>query len=459
MTGRSNRFGSGDQVVEKCSFFTDGRDGKDRWGTPLKNKIACGTGWGDDQHVCPMYVEESCPGCRNKGNRIFACVVNSCDNGCDICGGGTRAETVAICGQKRSWTLDSWIGPEGEFPTLRLDQWANPDFPDERIEHLEAGAAAELPFDVSWFPVIRHNMDDVDKKTGKKVGTWMGALKNMPPIVCTGADFAWQVMEGQKKKKRKPGPRLNLRERLGVGPDTIVFVHGQVLDDALEKCWDAREEFFPWLLAEGVEGMIGPQFSTYPDLQNAMALLNVARIMDWYLDTCAAGFKYNVFQHPGFQADWLTQECYDFVARAGCKLVAFSTQTHGSRGGMIPEAIRDHRRAREFYPDDVRWLHFGTTTMLRMKMSAKLLGVFDEDRKIMFSNVVAAAGAAFFTLNPEKVSAPAGWTKGDVFAHNLEAYPRLADRVLGKGEVLSKKGQNRKRTRRAKNDPFRRKKQ
>jgi hypothetical protein len=427
-----------------CEYFDDDREGTDRWGTPYKEKVACGTGFGKDQYVCPSYLEESCPGCVNEGNRIKPCAVNECDTKCDICGGGTRAMTMAVCGQERSELLPDTLSAEdedAEFQTFRVDTWGRED--DERLD--PEREEIEFPFDAApWFPVVRHNMDD------ECVGNWMRGLQTpwgeiidrdgdpmdrennapFPAVLTTGGDFAWSVMRG--RKRGDDGEKVGLRERLGAHPETKVFVHGQILDDVLDEIWENRWDFMQWCKEQGVDGMICPQFSTYPDLQNGMALYNVVRDCEWYMDCLEAGFDYVVFQHPGFQADWLTQECHDFVNRVGCKLVAISIQTHGARGGLIPESMKDHQRCGELYGPQVGFMHFGATTPTRMKMAATLLGCLEDEprHRISFSNVVAGAGAAFYTLNPERVPAPSGWSKGIVFKHNCERYYELGNVVL-----------------------------
>ena len=275
-------------------------------------------------------------------------------------------------------------------------------------------SAPRLTLDVPWFPVVRHNHSD------ESTGTWMGALAKPLPVIATGVDFALQVMRGHHER--------TLRERLGVPASTIVLVHGQIRPEALEKVSDARNELTAWLREDAkVDGLLTPQFVTdeeAPDLDRAFA---------WYHASVEAGFRFPILQHPGAQprkTAGLLQECYDFAEAEEVRLVALSISTDRGRGGLLPATARDHMLAKVNYGEGIGFLHFGASTMLRMRMSAKLLGALDGEHEISFSNATASTSAAFYMRLPERVTAPSKWSKAETFRHNIEGYEALAARVL-----------------------------
>jgi len=282
-----------------------------------------------------------------------------------------------------------------------------------RVRWVDKQSAPHLTLGVPWFPVVRHNNRD------ENTGTWMGGLTQPPAVVATGIDFAHQIMGGRHEH--------SLRERLGVPTGTLVLIHGQVRHNALEKVWDGHEEFLEWARDEAVDGVLSPQFTDdeeVPDLDRAF---------DWYRAAVNLGFPYSVFQHPGAQSKRhsdLLQECYDFAANEGVKFIACSIGKDRGRGGLLAPTARDHQLCREHYPADSDFLHFGTSTALRMKMAAKLLGYFEGAHGITFSNVVAATAAAFYMRVPERATAPPDWSKGQVFAHNVAGYEALAAKAL-----------------------------
>ena len=104
----------------RSSFFIDGREGVDRWGRERAGLTACGTGF--DGYVCPLYLEESCPGDRNRGDRIDVNYKATCDLDCGACGGGGRTETLGVCGQEKGLAnMQAAIAEMGG--SLRLDKW------------------------------------------------------------------------------------------------------------------------------------------------------------------------------------------------------------------------------------------------------------------------------------------------------------------------------------------------
>lgn len=270
------------------------------------------------------------------------------------------------------------------------------------------------PLSTHWFPVVRSNNKD------ENTGTWMEALPAPPKVVSTGIDFAFQIFRGRREH--------SLRERLGVPPSTVVLTHGQVRSEALERVWDGYEDFLAWAVEESVDGVLTPEFvkDDAPDLERSFA---------FYRAMVDAGLSFPVFQHPGAQPKrraHLLQECYDFAESEQVRWVAHSVGRDRGRGGLLPVTARDHKLSRERYPQSVDFLHFGTSTPLRMKMAAKMLGYFDGEHGITFSNVVASTAAAFFLRLPERATAGPDMSKGQVFAHNVASYERMAERVLAK---------------------------
>ncbi len=277
---------------------------------------------------------------------------------------------------------------------------------------------------VAWFPVVRHNNKD------EETGTWMDALPSPPAAVATGVDFAFQIMRGRHEH--------TLRERLGVPASSLVFIHGQVRSKELGKVWDRRREFLEWCKAEGVDGVLTPQFT------NDKEVFELDKAFEWHLEAADVEFPYVVWQHPGPQKKDLLAQCYDFADSEKVEVIAIATGKDRGRGGLLPQTARDHKLCRENYPASIDFLHFGTSTALRIRMAAKLLGYFEGERAISFANVVAATGAAFYLRLPERAPAPPDWTKGMVFAHNVAGYEKLVAKVLApKPSRGRKKGRRR----------------
>lgn len=279
---------------------------------------------------------------------------------------------------------------------------------------------------VPWFPVVRHNNRD------EETGTWMEALERPPAVVATGVDFAFQIMRGRHEH--------SLRERVGVPTSTKLLIHGQVRAAELDKLWKRRGEFLAWAKAEGVDGILTPQFTKADD-----DAPDLDRAFEWHREAAEEEFDYVVWQHPGPQKKDVVAECYDFVETEKVAIVAVAVGKDRGRGGLLPLTARDHKLCREKYPADVDFLHFGTSTALRMRMAAKLLGYFDGDRGVTFANVVAATGAAFYMRLPERATAPPDWTKGMVFAHNVAGYEKLAAKILTPAPPGKRKRKGRRR--------------
>lgn len=396
-------------VGHQCQYFQDGREGSDRWGTSYKNKWACGTGWGAGEYVCPAYVEESCPGCKNPGNRLDPCLNQSCNNVCGSCGGGGRSVTIAYCGQEKS--LFNGSSHSEMNGTLRCDQWTST--PEEN----------DLVFPVNWFPVIEQDRND--KTTGKKADrvntgeTWMSELGEYPVIGTT----LKTVYESVFSSKR----RL-LREKLGISDKPTLMVNGLVLDATLDEIWDDRHDVLDYCMESGVNVMIPPQYSAYTDLQNYMAVYNANRTFQWYCEARERGFDHVALQHIGPQSPWLLQEFFDFAARSGTKLVSINMQlAHSEKGGLDMRGIKRLRDCDEGYPDDCKFIVFGLSTYPRIAQAANVL----KKREVIYANVNAYASSVFFGTYPSGTRAKAGMTKGQVFAHNCKWFAEHTDKALG----------------------------
>lgn len=393
------------RVIARCSYFPDGREGTDRWGTPYKDKQACGTGW--ESYVCPAYVEESCPGCRNPGNRIEACDVQTCGVACGVCGGGGRSRTVAYCGQEKSTMNTTAFGEMGS--SLRLDRYS-----------CDQSAEPVLDFPVNWFPMVEQDRNDSGGKTGQSKGTWMSHLGGYPMFGTTLKTF----YESMDSSRRKP-----LREKLNISTDALLMVNGLVLDDMLDDCWEDRDRILDELVDE-VDIMVPPQFSAYTALQNWMALYNANRVLEWHCAAVGRGFRHVALQHPGNQAKWLLNEYVEFAHRSNVKLVAISLQTAHHEKGGYKGGLYDLKWAVENYPSDCRYIVSGPSSHRLIAQVSSAMRAGRKDVKIAFTNVNAYTGSVFFQVYPTARKAPADWSKGRCFSHNVRVFADLTDKVL-----------------------------
>lgn len=391
----------------KCEYFEDEREGTDRWGRPYAKLIGCGP---SIEEACPAYLEESCAGCRNPGDRIEPCRNNVCGGGCGVCGGGGRVTTIAMCGQRKSVFRDTaWYEMGG---SLRLERWT-----------AKPTSHGLPPLACNWFPVVESNRSDT---AGKGSGgndlaeSWMAELGGWPMIATTMKT----PFEGLYARDRVP-----LRRRIGIDDKTPLILNGLVLDDMLDEIWDDREHFMECMLEDGVNVFIPAQLSAYPQDQNWMALYNANRIMKWHCEAVEMGFEHVGLQHPGAQAKWLLQEYYDFAHRSEVKLVSISLQTVSTwMGGFGPGDMLDLKLAHENYPKDAAFYVFGPSTQRLVAQVANVL----KGRKVVFATVNAYSLAIFFNLFPQMTKAPAGWSKAKVFRHNCEQYRMTTDKVLAR---------------------------
>ncbi len=368
----------------RSSFFTDGRDGIDRWGRDLRTVTACGTGWGPGEYVCPLYVEESCPGARNRGDRTKPEITTVCDLDCGGCGGGGRAHTMGYCGQQRgSENMRAAMAEMGG--SLRLDKWMAPP-----ATPLDGWPAA-------YFPVVEHYAKN-----------WRHILADLPMIGTT--------MQSVYGGRRKAKPVL-LRERLGgkAGYDGKLCVTGLVKDDLLDDVWDDLEHVLKYLRASDVDCVVAPQYSYYDENANGMAVYNANRIFAYYTRCMELGFPTVALDVPPFAAEWLHYEFIDFIVRSDVKVIAGSYQTFGTRGALDPRHVLGARRLHASLPPDVSMMVFGVGQRVGQAQLARLM----PGRHLVFADKAPYALAIFFTLLPHGTNAPPGMKKDEVFARNV----------------------------------------
>jgi hypothetical protein len=372
------------------SYFEDGREGTDRWGNERRHKTACGTGW--DGWVCPLYVEEACPGELNAGTRWIASENRVCDLACGRCGGGERADTTDVCGHVRGqpgFTYALW-----EMGGLRLDRYMAPPVASPPASW-PCGFAPTLQWGgKEWMPELHASFG----------GTW--------PMVFTS------VKTAHPGNRRVPTP---LRERLG-GHTGLLGVHGLVKDDLLDDMWEERHRFVDFCKASGVDVMCTWQLSYYDVAETAGWIYNVARAFELYRLFAEAGFPVCALDVPPFVMPWLYQEYLDFIDRNAVKCVTISMQTFSY---IHPLQLRAFGELHEALPDDAAVIIFGVNTVpVMIKVATRFAG-----RPLVFSNVEPYTKAAFFRLTDDR-RAPPGWTKPQTFAWNARYFEDRARTVL-----------------------------
>jgi hypothetical protein len=424
--GKPRPLKAADWEDPKCQYFPDDREGEDRWGTPYQEKVACGTGFGEDEYVCPLYVEESCPGCKNKGNRFYPCKQRTCSLDCGVCGGyDLKSGTIAYCGQQKSERFHD--GVFAEFGgSLRLDRWTG-----------GPGEAREADFPCAYFPIVEWGGRNWMRAfLSGKVGGW-SRPEHWPaevgfPLVGTTMKTIYPGRGRAAKAMRRGAPirsRTGLRDRLG-GFKGDILVSGMVKDDLLDDCWEDRERILRWCRDEGATHMLTGQFSTYPDKQNMMLVYNTNRAFWWYERAMELGFKHVILDIPtDFHARWIMDEHFDYAERSGCKVFALYYAHYRARGGMDPRTVWNARLVHDCMPKDAAVMLFGPSTLQRIAGLARIF----RGRQMIFSTVEAYARSAFYRLVPGGISAPAGMEKDEVFARNVESMEKLAIKGMSKG--------------------------
>lgn len=378
------RSGVLDRLDPQQRFFVDGREGQDRWGTPRAGKIVCGVpdpqtgGFGPQAHVCPAYVEEACPGARNRGNRTRPDVRKICDLRCHACGGGGWSDTFGICAKPANAPYrEAFIAEVGG--TLRLDAATvlkeRPRFDPEGVE---------------FFPTVEWS--------AKK---WMEPLR-LPAAGTT------------MKTAGTPG-KTGIRQRLG-GHEGILVVNGLTKDDLLDEVWDRRAAVLRFCRASKVDVMCTPQYSAYPGMPTMMALYNGRRIFQWYELCVEAGFPHVVLDvPPARQPLWLMDEYFAFIDRSKVSSICLSYQQFGD-SDATKEMLWNARLVHRHIPPEVSVIVYGVTRLERQVLLRRTM----VGRRLIFSDVNVGAGAAFFAMRPDGKTAPGGWEKSDVFAWNVE---------------------------------------
>jgi len=383
-------------------YFRDGREGKDRWGRERRTLWACGTGWGEDEYVCPAYVEEACPGNKGKDMRMAYDETTKCELLCGKCGGGDRAETIAYCGFEKGQPLFNDVVKEFGG-SLRADRWNCTPSTDigpwgtTFMPSVEWGAKA-------WIPTLNDRYAAQVQQEGGEPATY----------------YPWLATTYRTASPGKTRDGQRLRERLGGFPGKIL-VHGLVKDDVLDDFYDDRKRLFRWLVNEKPDIVVTPQFSYYSDLQNCMFTYNTNRIFQWFCECRELGMTVGLDWPPG-SFEWQRQEYNSFVERNEVKLIVISYQTLGSRGleGYAYELQRIHQDL----PPDVSFLLMGigqVTSFLQAGLSLP-------GRNLCFAGSDAFARAAFFRLVGGDL-APKRYTKADTFAHNVMHYRKITNKV------------------------------
>jgi hypothetical protein len=351
---------------QRTQYFVDDRDGEDRWGNPHRGRWVCGTSWED---ACPLYLEESCPGEKNKGVRWEPAFFAQCDMRCGACGGYTRAETINYCGSppKGQPMLDLAIAEMGG--SLRLDRRPMPS----------ATPAAAPPWPVSFAGTVEWGS-----------GHLLELAK--PPM----------VFVTMKTAKGSRHSRTSLRDRLG-GYEGIVGVNGLCKDDVLDLVWDTREETIEFCMEANVHTFVTPQYSYYDGDPIAMWLFNESRGMEFYRLAVDAGFPVVALDCPPWSPDYLHRDRLEFIREAKVKCIAMSYQT---RRNMHPTQVRYARELHGELDDDVSMIFFGVNTLAVMLTLSKLY----PGRNVLFSNVEAFAKQAFFRLMNNQLAPPA-WSE------------------------------------------------
>jgi hypothetical protein len=358
--------------------------------------------------------------CRNPGNRLKPCVKSSCRTECSTCGGGGRAVTFAGCGQERSFFRDDMLEEMEE--SFLLEAWGIDDKNQPIYDQ-----SSEPAFDykrAAFIPVIK------DDPPCEKHGTWMSALEarmgEQPYAVSTTFDVVWAAWKSRRKARK------TIREQLGINADTQLIVTGMILDDALDAMHDERIDFMNFMIDQGIDVFVPPQFSLYFDQPNFMAVYNANRVFEWHCEAIEFGFKRVCFMHPSYYTEWMRQEYWAFAKRTQMQMIAVSIQTtkleSAKGGGLTTTAVQDCIENNKNYDPHVGVLYFGAGNALRMAQAARLY----KGRDIAFANVSAYAGAAFYRMYPQNAKAPPGMTKGEVFAYSVDNFTKLAKQAIAK---------------------------
>lgn len=343
-------------------------------------------------HNCPAYREESCPGEFNKGDRLMPLRVKVCNLACAECGGGGRVATHAYCshGARGDPMFESAVAEMGG--TLRMDAWTS----------RPSGPALKLPG--PYVPVVERYA----KAFGDK-------LTDLPAVFTT----TQSAMSNRSDKRRS----TTVRERLG-DYSGLLGVCGLVKDDLLDDQWDDRHRQLRYLRDSEVDLMVVPQFSYYDADQSCMALYNSVRHLAFYHLCREMGFEHVALDVPQGAQRWLHEEYMAFCARSQVTMIAMSMQTLGLRGSLDPRSMVGLRWLQEDLADDVAVLIFGLDIPTAQAQATRLL----RGRDVTFLSKGPYAHSIFFELLPQGATAPKGWTRADVFAHNVRGMERVAQR-------------------------------
>lgn len=369
--------------------FRDGREGRDRWGRKLANKIVCGHSW-EGWH-CPAYVEESCPGEFNKGVRKFPDAARDCDLACGRCGGGGRAETIAATGWSKGRPIFEGVWAEmGE--TFRLDAHKAPG----------PGQIVDLP--ISYFPGVQWGIEKYD-------------LHKYP-------------MLGMTMKTATTHRHKTLRERLN-GYEGHLLVNGYAKDDRIDDVWENLDAHLDYYKRSDISFLVTPQYSAY-DLEPVCTWVwNAARITRFYIRGMEKGLNMVLDLPPSFPP-WQFEDWMEFCRTNDVKAVGLSYQTLQMKGLLKGVHVKTARELHRELPEGCNIFAFGVTFAGAMK---QLCSAF-EGRKVYFTSVGPFGRSLYYRLMPSNVTASKKWSRGDVFDHNMRLTLRMADKVTARGVTV-----------------------
>lgn len=392
-------------VQSDSQFFVDGRAGQDRWGHERHDRIVCGTGWGPEEYVCPLYADETCPGERNDKLRWMPWDFQTCDLCCGACGGGERDDTISVCGQhKGQFGLELALAEMGG--TFRLDKKTAP------------AAPIPAPWPASYAPTVEWGGKEWLRHAEREIGL---------PMVFT-------TMKTAQAPIRRNSRFTPLRDRLGFTGQ--IGVTGLVKDGLLDDVWDRREATIEFCAESAVHTMVAPQFSFYDFDNPAMWHYNEARTAEWYrLCLEADCFPVVALDMPPYLTPTRYRDRLSYIHGNGVKCLAMSYQT---MAGLDAGQIRFAQELNEELDDDVSFILFGCNQLKNIVIMAKALA----GRNLTFSNVEPFAKSAFFrTLRgraPVSFSrGPNGETdkalgKARTFTYNVEESLKIHDLALAK---------------------------
>jgi hypothetical protein len=193
-----------------------------------------------------------------------------------------------------------------------------------------------------------------------------------------------------------------LRTRLGEFQGHLV-VTGYTKDNLLDDVWDDRKRLIRWWKEQGVDTLVTPQYSAYPEWNCSLHIYNSHRQMAFYEEAVEAGIPRVAFDLGfGNNAKWYRDDWLTFLHNNQVPTVCLNYQQYASRGALHPMAIREIRMLHDVLPTTTSVMIFGVGTPAKIMQASKLFA----GREICFSTVEAYARAAFYQMVPQGTSAP-----------------------------------------------------